>query len=360
MSQTHGLPYNPVEQIPPGETLLEWLEKSDMSQAEFAKRSGLTPKHINQVVKGGASISPEVAIAFERVTSIGAQFWTQLEANYQTALQRQVEEQELERDLHLLQVFPIAELVKRKAIAPKSSKIEQLRELLRFFGVANAAALERVWAQPTLFRKSKAFDADDAALASWLRLAEVGAPKTRPFDAALCRASLDQMRRLSALPAMDWWEPLQALCADVGIAAVILKEFRGCRVNGATRWLPGDRALIALSFRHLRNDIFWFTFFHEVCHVLRHGKKETFIEGAGQVNPDQLESEADAFAAKTLIPPHRAVELESINTVEQLVDFADDLGIAPAIVVGRMQHEKLIPYKQWQEFFERYEFVANG
>src|SRR5579872_5850618 len=144
MSQTHGLPYNPVEQIPPGETLLEWLEKSDMSQAEFAKRSGLTPKHINQVVKGGASISPEVAIAFERVTSIGAQFWTQLEANYQTALQRQVEEQELERDLHLLQVFPIAELVKRKAIAPKSSKIEQLRELLRFFGVANAAALERV------------------------------------------------------------------------------------------------------------------------------------------------------------------------------------------------------------------------
>lgn len=349
--------YQPSEPIPPGETLQEWLDRAGMTQAEFAKRASLTPKHINHVVKGAAGISAEVAIAFERVTAIPAQYWTQLEANFQTARQRTLETQVLKDRVSLLSHFPVAELVRRGAIPRRSEKVEQLRELLRFFAVADPDALETVWLQPALYRTSKSFVADSGALASWLRLAELKAPQVEPFNLSACRASIDQMRRLSTLPGIDWFEPLQALCASVGIALVILKGFPKSRVNGATRWLTSDKALVAMSLRHLRNDIFWFTFFHELCHVLRHSKKDTFVDSDDGGTPEALETEADAFAARTLIPASAAATLHELSTEAQVVAFAESIGVAPGIVVGRMQHDNLIAPNQLTTLFVRYQFV---
>ena len=33
-----------------------------------------------------------------------------------------------------------------------------------------------------------------------------------------------------------------------------------------------------MTGRHKRNNIFWFTFFHELGHILLHGKKDIFLE----------------------------------------------------------------------------------
>lgn len=83
------------------------------------------------------------------------------------------------------------------------------------------------------------------------------------------------------------------------------------RVNVASRWLSPDNATVALSFRHKRNDIFWFTLMHEMCHILRHSKKHTFVHTMDDDNGAELEQEADAFAARLPIPPHVAGALES-------------------------------------------------
>lgn len=61
--------------------------------------------------------------------------------------------------------------------------------------------------------------------------------------------------------------------------------------------------MIALSLRHRRNDIFRFTLFHEMCHVLRHSKKETFVDTKGSGIAQDLESEADTFASRTWKSP---------------------------------------------------------
>jgi HTH-type transcriptional regulator/antitoxin HigA len=132
MKPAKDLAYQPAELVSPGETLLEWLDRQEMTQAEFAKRTSLTPKHINQVVKGGAGISPEVALVFERVTSIPARYWTQLDAIYQTAKQRALEAEALRAHVALVDRFPIRELEIRNCIDDKTSKIDTLRELLRF------------------------------------------------------------------------------------------------------------------------------------------------------------------------------------------------------------------------------------
>jgi HTH-type transcriptional regulator/antitoxin HigA len=351
--------YAPAELVAPGQTLLDWLDRAGMTQADFAKRTSLTPKHINQVVKGGSGISPEVARAFERVTRIPARYWLQLDANFQSAVQAQTETADLEGHADVVDLFPYKELAKRGAVEDTPSKVDRLRQLFQFFGVANRSALTEVSLNPAMFRLSTAFEASDASLASWLRLAELEAAKldTAPFDASRCRDLLPKLRALSALPGVEWLEPLKATAASAGIAIVILKELPRCRVNGATRWLSPDKAMIALSLRHRRNDIFWFTLFHELCHILKHSKKEVFIDRKTSGIDQGLEDEANAFAARTLIGPADAAELPSLTTEVQVVAFADRIGVAPGIVVGRMQHLELIAPNRWTNLIARYRFA---
>ncbi len=182
--------YHAAELIPAGETLHEWLAREGLTQAEFAKRTSLTPKHVNQVIKGNVGISAEVALAFERVTAIPARYWTQLDANYQTAKQRAAETAALSAHVDLLARFPITELERRKWITRQKANVDKLAELLRFFGVADPSALDQVWLRPVLCRRSTAFQADDGALACWIRMAQRQASSVRiaPFDPAAARA----------------------------------------------------------------------------------------------------------------------------------------------------------------------------
>jgi hypothetical protein len=129
--------------------------------------------------------------------------------------------------------------------------------------------------------------------------------------------------------------------------------------GSATRWLSPDKAMVALSLRHRRNDIFWFTLFHELCHVLRHSKKETIVDAQTSVIAADLEEEADAFASRVLVPPQLAGHLPSLTTEAQVIEFARKLGVAPGIVVGRLQHERYIPNNQWTRLFDRYRFTDD-
>jgi HTH-type transcriptional regulator / antitoxin HigA len=191
-------------------------------------------------------------------------------------------------------------------------------------------------------------------------MAEVKAARTKTarYDPDAVRAALDEIRALSRLPGVEWLEPLTSLCASLGIALVIVKELPRCRINGATRWISPDKAMIALSLRHRRNDIFWFTLFHEMCHLLRHSKKETFVDGTDRIDTD-LEAEADAFASRVLIPPKAAARLSSLRTLADVHEFAMQLGVADGVVVGRMQHDGLIPHNQWSSAFVRYRFADD-
>lgn len=82
------LKYEPDYTVPPGATLLEALEDLGMTQVELAERTGLSSKHINQVVSGVAPLSPDTATLLEPITGIPARFWNTLEANYRVTTQR--------------------------------------------------------------------------------------------------------------------------------------------------------------------------------------------------------------------------------------------------------------------------------
>jgi len=146
---------------------------------------------------------------------------------------------------------------------------------------------------------------------------------------------------------------MKQLCADAGVALVFVPELPKTRLSGATRWLSAEKALILQSLRHRKDDHFWFTFFHEAAHVLLHGKRETFIDDEDAVQSEK-EDEANRFAADYLVPEADFVGLASETVISRakVRTFAKRLGIAPGIVVGRLQHDGVIPF-DWMNDLKR-------
>lgn len=359
MATTSGYRYEPDFVLPPGNTLDEVLDSFGMTQAELAKRTGLSTKHINQIVNGAAPITPETALLLERATGVSARTWSNLEVAYRDFLSRQVEEGRLESDIGWLAELPIKEMIRRGCIAKCDRPVDTVRQVCRFFGVANRAAWETLWQKPTAYRTSKAFTSNPGAVAAWLRLGETEAAaiECEPFDKARLTAALGGFRQLTCEPNPGrWWPKLVERCASLGVAVVGEPEVKGARINGAARWLAPDKALVQFSLRYRWNDIFWFTFFHEIGHLLIHSKKDAFINEIGAHSG--VEHEADGFAAQVLIPRRYEAELADIVTLQKAKDFAERIGIAPGVVVGRLQHDNRWPYNKGNDLKQRFVFTS--
>lgn len=360
MTATTHLDYRPDLVFPPGDTLEEVLDHLDMTQAQLAKRTGLSTKHVNQIVNGTAPITPETSLLLERATGVSARTWSNLEIAYREYLTRQDEEERLAADIDWLDDLPIKEMAKRGCITHRDRTIETLRDVCRFFGVANRAAWEALWKKPTAYRTSRAFTSDPGAVAAWLRLGEIEAASLdcSPFDRAGLTALLQDFRTMTCEPdPKKWWPRLVDECASVGVAVVAEPEIKGARINGATRWLAPDKALVQLSLRYSWNDIFWFTFFHEIGHLLLHSKKDAFINDAGIHSG--VEHEADGFAAQVLVPRRFEAALAELTTPQQAKELAMLIGVAPGVIVGRLQHDKRWPYNKGNELKQRFKFEAG-
>ena len=133
---------------------------------------------------------------------------------------------------------------------------------------------------------------------------------------------------------------VQSICSASGVAVVFVPEIPGTSVWGATRWLSPARALMQLSLRYKTDDHLWFTFFHEAGHILLHGKRDLFVE-EDQQEKSNKETEANSFARDWLIPPpqYRAFCRRGSFSCAAVSRFAHEVGIAPGIVVGRLQHD---------------------
>jgi HTH-type transcriptional regulator/antitoxin HigA len=343
---TATAPFNADWAPPPGDLIEEVLEEYGWTRAELAQRLDFSPKHVNELLKGRASITADTAERLERVLGHGAGFWLRLEANYQQDLVRLQQIDQLASQKDWLKELPLGWMQKQGWVETCSHKGQQVAACLKFFAVASVDAWRQRYEQPlAVYRTSKSFSTEQGALASWLRRSETQAASIRckPYDAKAFRVTLSEMRSLSCVTDLSVLVPkLQSLAAAAGVAVVFVPAPPRCRVSGATQWLSPERALIALSLRHKTNDHLWFMLFHEAGHILKHSKRATFVDGLDGQDAEQ-EAEADRFAADQLIAPAAAQKLKGLRSEQEVRAAAEALGIAPGIVVGRMQHEKWLP-----------------
>lgn len=343
--------YRPDTVSPPGETLFDVLEERGMSQAELAERTGRPLKTINEIVKGKAAITPETAIQLERVLGIDAEFWNQREANYRAYLASEKEVESLTSHKNWLRQFPINEMKKRNWIPNCESITDQLICVLNFFGVASPEQWDAGWTQKRLaFKKAMNLQTKIGPTSVWLRKGEIEGERIdcEAFNKDLLLESLPKLRTLTGEADPTVFVPkLQQICASFGVAVVLIQPFEGVPVYGSSCWLNSEKALIQLSVRGRTSDLLWFTFFHELGHILKHSKKELFIEmDSKSVEKTDEEIEADEFASEALIPKSQFQEWANRGDFSQssVVRFANLVGVCPSVVVGRLQFLKLISY----------------
>ncbi len=361
-------PYTPEEVSPPGDTLRDLMNERGISQAELARRLGRPAQAINEVVGGRKEITEDTALELERVLQVPARFWLARESRYREYLARLRAADASRSALPWLRQFPIKSL-QAHGVLPAGRLTENTLQsfvdpVLRFFGVASPEGWEAHYsALQAQFRRAKPEKQTDvAAITAWLRMGEIEAATrdTSDFDAGALAARLPDMRLLSQQPATEIGQALVRMCAEVGVVLVFVPALPSTHVSGVARWLHG-KPLIQLSLLGKWNDLFWFSFFHEVAHVLKHPQRAVFLDdaSAGDTVNSAEEQEANRFASEVLLPKRFRADLASLPLTSPAVkDLARQIGVHPGIVVGQLQHHKRIPYSHpLTSLKERYEIA---
>ena len=341
--------WSPDEALPPGYLLRDELNARSISQAELAMRTGLSPKHINQVINGVVPLSAEVALVLERVLGVPSHIWNGMEAEFRDAQVRHITQDRFRRYIEWARKFPISELVTYNKIAAGDDGPVLVGRLLAFFGVADPEAFAELWNERSAaFRRTTQHKVDFYATATWLRLAELAAAEItlEPFDGKAFANLLPGLRALTKLPLTKALPELQQQAAATGVAVVRIPEIPGTRACGATRWNKSTYPIVVLSGRYKTEDSLWFSFFHEAGHIIRHAKKMTYIRPEDGAGDDELETEANEFAADTLIPPSATDQLGRLHTASEITAFANQIGVDPGIVAGRLSNDKVLTWAQ--------------
>ena len=348
--------FSPDWVSPPGDTIVDLMEERDWSQIDLARRLGFSAKHLNQLIKGKASLTDDTALRLERVLGSTANFWLNREAKYREHSARLKVQERYQNWVYWLDKLPLADL-KKAGIIPNQRitntiKPELVERLLSFFGIASPDDWDTYYGgMVASFRRTRESQSEIGAITSWLRMGEKEAEEqeTSKYNKIRFERALKQIRGLTVLPPEKFEPQLRKFCAAAGVKLVFVTAISRAHVSGVARWLNAHSPLIQLSFYGKSNDKFWFTFFHEAAHILLHAgqKADIFLDDPGKTNQSsQQEEEANQWARNMLIPLAYNHELHNLSSwnKEEIREFATQLNIHPGIVVGRLQHEGLIKY----------------
>jgi HTH-type transcriptional regulator/antitoxin HigA len=354
--------YTPDKAIHPGRVIAEALAREGMTQKSLNERTGISEKHLSQIINGEASITIETALSLENALGGSASFWVNLEKNYQETKAR-IERFSLFKDeITALPKFPYNELAKRGYVEQTSNGEKRVEHLWKFFGVNSLSFVSTT--ESVAFRKRPSVDVKSESIATWLRCGELEAKKQKlpDYSESGLKEILSKIKALSVKKAQEYSEETIELLNGVGVALVYMEHFPGTGVSGAVRWIS-NTPVIQLSLYYPWADIFWFNLYHELGHLLLHGKKEKFIEfDKKELSPvKSKEQEADEFASNELIPPKNYAEFLKTPIISRnnIVEFAKDLGVHPGIVAGRLCYDRKISWKSATSLRPRLQMVST-
>lgn len=356
----------PAIAIHPGKTLEEKLKEMGMSIKEFAVRTSKPEKTIFAVIKGNSSITSDMAIAFESVTKIPAHFWLNKQRHYDEYVAREKRKKDLAEEAEWAKSFPLSQMQKLDWIPKAKTDEDKVKTMHSFFQVSSRTGWGDYYLNKQLkvaFRISLSSTKDPYAVSAWLREGENQASELNvsKYSEAEFKKSLPRMKELSKEQPADFSDKLQEICMECGIKLIFTPCIPHVPINGSTRWI-GDNPCIQMSDRFKRNDIFWFSFFHEVGHILLHGKKDIFLESI-EYDDKQMakEEEANEFASKLLLSPKEENEIikKGDFSKKSICFYADKFNTHPAIILGRLQHEKKIPYNKYQDLIVKIDFTNS-
>ncbi|MCD7863304.1 MAG: HigA family addiction module antitoxin [Lachnospiraceae bacterium] len=356
--------------IHPGETIADILEERGITQAELAVQTGVSAAYVSNVIAGKKDISSRFAFALEYALGVPKSFWLNLQANYDAELLEFMESQTITEEERQTReaLKEVTGYLQKKGIIPADMRGDDLILALRkALCISNIGDLKKVI--PTgAFRMAEGTSADPYVLGAWLRLCETGNDNSGMNNGKINNGFIldkvsDLICDLKAVmldETCDLQKRLRAVMAQYGIDFSIVKNFRGAPVQGYISFRSDGVYRMTLTIRRSFADIFWFSLFHELGHIVNGdvGRSAKFIDSGSD---EEKERKADLFAENCLLEPDAYAEFVNVGDfgIEAIRAFADAQRVMPYIVIGRLQREGKLGYSQYAEYKLRYKWAEE-
>lgn len=339
---------------PPGVTVKEQLNDRGMSQKEFAARMDMSEKHISKLINGDVQLTPETAVRLEMVLGIPAKFWNHLEATYREKIIKAEAENAMDADVEMAKQFPYSEMAKFGWVPETREAKEKVVNLRKYFEVVELSLLGSEQITRIACRRLAITEKSDLALMAWAQEAKIQARdiQTAPINIKRLISAMSEIRKMTVLKPNEFCPKIKECLANCGVALVFLPHLKGSFLQGAS-FLDGNKIVVGLTARGKDADKFWFSLFHELAHIA--------LGHVGQLNGTSEDDERTAnkwsgdmlIASKDFETFRRNRDYSERNVLR----FAKAQGIAPGIVVGRMQLEGMIQYSMLNHLKEKYEIM---
>lgn len=355
--------------VHPGCMLLEEIKARHMNQSEFAERTGMTPKHLSEIINGKADFTPEVAIAIEAATGISASLWLKLQMQYDEVLARQKETETLKADEEIIGLFSYTKI---RAIWPElpdtRKTTDRITALRQMFCVSSLKLLadnihnDKFTISPA-FRTSgqmEDHEIDSYALAAWVQVGKLKAAKeilNEEYQPNELKKFAKHIPALSAELDISYaWNQIRKGLNACGVKIVLVPYLPRTYINGAVYW-EDNTPVVILNVKTSYWDTFIFTLLHEIGHILLHGKTYTSLSfdltHAQLLSADQKEEkEADEFSLNTLISPNafNGFAESYSGGSESVKRFAQECPVDCGIVAARMAKRNIINWSYCRQF----------
>jgi len=348
--------------IHPGETISDVLEERGISQAELASRTGVSAAYMSNVIAGKKDISAKLAMGLEYALGVPKSFWLNLQSNYEAELMEANEEQTISDEERSVRedLKEVVKHLRKEGVMPQKetndASILSLRKALQISDISNLNEMI-----PTgQFRIANA-SINQNVVGAWVRLCQIAADDNEvsiQFAAERVDQLISELKQFMLRDSENFQEDLKRIMGRYGIDFSIVKNFRGAPVQGYIYQKKDMTYQMALTIRRSYADIFWFTLFHELGHIVNGDvvKATKFIDFDDN---GEKEKAADLFASNKLLEPDsysRFVNRDDF-TIGAIMDYADSQNVMPYIVIGRLQKEKKIPYNWYSDYKTRYKWI---
>lgn len=361
MEKLNGLSLDLI--IHPGETIKEILEDKGMSQEELAIRTGYSAKHVSEVINGKKDISSKFANALEYVFNIPTEFWLNLQGNYD----REMIEIEKVNDIKK-EEFDILKELKDIVKYCESTKIiekglnesQTLLSMRKFLNVNNLMSIPNLPLQQVSFRGSKKIKVNINVLYAWKRICDYLTDEVVVADKFVKENLIKRCEEIKGtmfLKADEMIVELKRIFAECGVVFEIVHNFVGAPVQGYIQKRK-ERIVLCMTIRQSFSDIFWFTLFHEIGHLINGDFSDQYIDY--YFIESEIEKKADLFARNILINNTDYTEFmkEGEFDIGTIKEFAKKQNVKPGIVIGRLQNE-FNNYSFLTSYRERYKWADN-
>lgn len=343
----------PARIVTPGRILSRELEARGWTQKDLAEIMNRPEQTISAIINAKKEITPETAIELAAAFDIPAEFWTNLETNYRLHLAKKNHGDEaIARRGRLYAIAPVSELTKR-AWLPKTKSIDELESAVcNFLGIVSPSETPRFAVN---FRHNNDLEPEDINLISWTRRVEQLAKQQTvgQFERKTLEAAIPEL--LTYAKTLEDIRKIPDFLKSHGIYFVIVPHLPQTYLDGAT-WMIGENPVIAMSLRYNRIDNFWFTLMHELAHIVA-GHEGVFIDDLANLEDNPQETEADQLSSNWLIDAEAIAKFmqqqKSRYPAKSLEAFAESQNRHTGIIVGRLQHDGEIHYKNHRKFLEK-------